>query len=813
LTAYEHTDDAGLLDEALQAAEEAVRALPEGRPGRPRALSQLGAVLLARNGLDLRGDDLDRAVELTRRAVETTPAGHYDLGHELTNLVDALLTRYDLTGAVDSLEEAIGASRAALTAMAPDDPWRPAVLQGLAHVLKAHDERTPGRDGLREAVSAAEEAAGRTPAGHPARPGRLVTLSEVLLAAYFGLGDDGCLNRSLDAAREAVAAAPPGHPARAARLTCLSLVLRCRHERFHDPAAIAEAVTAAREAADLTGPGAPDHAATHLQLGEALETFHPDMTAPGALAGTVAAFRTAAESTNAVPVLRIHAAAAGGRVAASWQDLASGLDLLGHAIALLGSVAPRDLSRPDQEHRLARFTGIASDAAACAIRLGDPQRAAALLEQGRGILLAQALDARTDVSDLARRHPRRAARLTALMRELSAGPSVPSGGRHASLVPALGIGRSAERRQAARLELDRLLDEIRQDPQDAGFLRPPEPAELRATARDGPVVLVNVSGFGSHALLVRPSGVDAVPLPALDAFGAEQRVRAFYDALETLRHRAPAGHRREAESAVKGVLGWLWETVAHPVLRALGLDRPPAPGTAPPRLWWSATGPLGMLPLHAATPPGPGRRPAVLDLVTSSYTPTARMLAHARRQAAATPDGRALAVCMPRTTGHRDLPGAVEELRLLSDVFKDALTELTDASASRAEVLSRLPGHAFAHFACHAVAEPAAPSTSRLLVHGHLDRPLTVADVIALDLTGADLAFVSACETARTGPTLVDESIHLGSAFQIAGFRQVVATLWPVSDRHAVRLARTVYRAVAHAGSTAVVPGALHEAV
>lgn len=157
-------------------------------------------------------------------------------------------------------------------------------------------------------------------------------------------------------------------------------------------------MTAAREAVDLTGPGAPDHAATHLQLGEALETFHPDMTAPGAPADTVAAFRTAAESTNAVPVLRIHAAAAGGRVAVSWQDLASGLDLL-------GSVAPRDLSRPDQEHRPARFTGTASDAAVCAIRPGDPQRTAALLEQGRGILLPQALDARTDVSDLARRHP------------------------------------------------------------------------------------------------------------------------------------------------------------------------------------------------------------------------------------------------------------------------------------------------------------------------------------------------------------------------------------------------------------------------
>ncbi|MFE2582733.1 CHAT domain-containing protein [Streptomyces sp. NPDC059378] len=810
---YEHTGGAPLLDEALRMSEEAVVTAPEGHPARPRFLSQLGIVLQVRNGLSRRRDELDRAVELTRRAVEATPPGHYDLGHHLADLVDVLLARYDLTGALDSLEEAAGAADAALSAMAADDPWRPTVLQKLALVRKFHHERTQSRTSLRKAVEAAEEAVSGTPGGHPARPGRLSTLAEVLLAAFFGLGEDDCLRQALTVAQEAVDTTPDGHPALAARLTRLSLVLRCRHERFHDPAALAQAVTAARRAVDLTGSGSPDHAAMHYQLGEALETLHTDMSAPGALAETVDAFRTAARSVNASPVLRVLAAAAGGRVAASWQDLEPALGLLADAITLLGSVAPPDLSRPDQEHRLTRFPGIASDAAACAVRLGDPERAAALLEQGRGILLAQSLDARTDISDLARRHPERAARLTALMTERSAEPSGLPTETRPSRVPALGTGRAAERRQAATLELDRLLDEIRRDPQDAGFLRPPEPAELRAAAQDGPVVLVNVSQYGSHALLVRPAAVEAVPLPGLDAFRSEQRVRAFYSALETVRSRAPAERRREAESAITEVLGWLWDTVAHPVLRALGLDRPPTPGTPPPRLWWSATGPLGMLPLHAATRPAPGPRLAVLDLVTSSYTPTLRALAHARRRAAGTASGPALAVCMARTPGHRDLPGSADELRLLGEVFKDALTALSGADARRTDILSELPGHAFAHFACHAVADPAAPSAGRLLVHDHRHRPLTVTDVIALDLPRAELAFLSACETARTGPALVDESIHLGSAFQIAGFRQVVATLWPVSDRRAVHLARTVYEAVARAGTTAVVPTALHETV
>ncbi|MFD7878858.1 CHAT domain-containing protein [Streptomyces sp. NPDC059766] len=200
-------------------------------------------------------------------------------------------------------------------------------------------------------------------------------------------------------------------------------------------------------------------------------------------------------------------------------------------------------------------------------------------------------------------------------------------------------------------------------------------------------------------------------------------------------------------------------------------------------------------------------------MVTSSYPPALRALTHPRRRAAGTASGPAPAVCMARTPGHRDLPGSTDELRLLGEVFEDAPTALSGADARRSDILSELPGHAFAQFARHAVADPAAPSAGRLLVHGHRHRPLTVTDVIALDLPRAEPAFRSACETARTGPALVDESIHLGPAFQIAGFRQVVAALRPVSDRRAVQLARPVYEAVARAGTTAVVPTALHETV
>lgn len=53
---------------------------------------------------------------------------------------------------------------------------------------------------------------------------------------------------------------------------------------------------------------------------------------------------------------------------------------------------------------------------------------------------------------------------------------------------------------------------------------------------------------------------------------------------------------------------------------------------------------------------------------------------------------------------------------------------------------------------------------------------------------------LSACETARGSERLADESIHITSAFQIAGYPHTIGTLWPVHDAVAGRVARSLYR-------------------
>ncbi len=142
--------------------------------------------------------------------------------------------------------------------------------------------------------------------------------------------------------------------------------------------------------------------------------------------------------------------------------------------------------------------------------------------------------------------------------------------------------------------------------------------------------------------------------------------------------------------------------------------------------------------------------------------------------------------------------------------FPGRVTLLVGESATRTAVLAAMRGHRRIHLACHAVADLDHPSQSALLLAGS---PLTAADLGNLRLADADSAFLSACETARTGPVLSDEAVHLASALLVAGYREVVATLWPVPDRPALRLSRAVYDDPASRTGAASTAAAVHRAV
>lgn len=67
----------------------------------------------------------------------------------------------------------------------------------------------------------------------------------------------------------------------------------------------------------------------------------------------------------------------------------------------------------------------------------------------------------------------------------------------------------------------------------------------------------------------------------------------------------------------------------------------------------------------------------------------------------------------------------------------------------------------------------------------------SVADMAEKALDNAELAYISACQAANSRNfKLLDESIHMAGAFQLAGFPTVVGTLWQIQDKHSAEIAR-----------------------
>ena len=499
------------------------------------------------------------------------------------------------------------------------------------------------------------------------------------------------------------------------------------------------------------------------------------------------------------------------------------------AVALLPQMAARHLTRADRERSIAKLTGVPASAASAALAAGQPNRAAELLEASRGILVAGTIDARSsDLGQLRETDAELAGRFEALLtriehldRRLAGTPGEPDAASRPRWTVTADV---VTERRRANDEFDALLTEIRADSRLTDFMRPPGADSLATQAVQGPIVYLTADDHRCDALILGGDSaqpVTHVPLATVSGQDAEQRIEQFLRA-SLLDPEADQAQLRSAEAEVLEVLGWLWDTIAEPVLAELGLTGPPAAGTPWPRIWWCPVGRLAVLPLHAAghherLADGDPRHRSVLDRVVSSYTTTVRALAYSRRQPARTYAGPPRTLVVAETGGSDGiarLPGANMEVSLLSARVPGVVGL---SHPGHDQVLKALPGHAIAHFACHGVADWADPGASKLILRDHQATPLTVREISALRLPDARLAYLSACETSITSAGLADETVHIASAFQLAGYQNVVGSLWPVHDLVAADVSQEFYRQLT--GDWASPPDtdrtaiALHEAV
>lgn len=112
--------------------------------------------------------------------------------------------------------------------------------------------------------------------------------------------------------------------------------------------------------------------------------------------------------------------------------------------------------------------------------------------------------------------------------------------------------------------------------------------------------------------------------------------------------------------------------------------------------------------------------------------------------------------------------------------------------ATVARVEEGMMKSACVHFACHGVQDIDNPTKSALLLAG--SSRLTLERVIQLSLPHAELAFLSACQTATGDKQLQEEAVHLAAGMLLAGYKGVIATMWSIMDKDAPQVAEDVYK-------------------
>jgi CHAT domain-containing protein len=149
---------------------------------------------------------------------------------------------------------------------------------------------------------------------------------------------------------------------------------------------------------------------------------------------------------------------------------------------------------------------------------------------------------------------------------------------------------------------------------------------------------------------------------------------------------------------------------------------------------------------------------------------------------------------MATTHGHPDLPFVEDEIGGLKNLFEPHLRAKVNTHPTRAKIQSNLSDFHIVHLSCHGISSAIDPSQSMLLLEDCETTPLTVADLLSMNIRQSQFAYLSACQTATGGDVkLLAESIHLSSAIQLGGFPSVVGTLWRVGDRYSAKVAQEVY--------------------
>jgi tetratricopeptide (TPR) repeat protein len=795
------------LEAAIQAVQQAIDSKPEDHPSRVMYLNNLVSKLGHRYERTGNMADLEAAIQAVQQTINSTPEDHPDWAGRLNSLGNNLNRRYRRTGDMADLEAAIRAAQQAVDSTPKNHPDRPGYLDSLGNNFEFRYQRTDDMADLEDAIRAAQQAVDSTPKNHPDRPGRLNNLGSKLGLRYQRIGSMADPEAAVQAVQQAVDSTPEDHPDRAMYLNNLGNELKSRYVRTGDIADLEAAIQAAQQAVDSTPEDHPGRAGYLNNLGIKLESRFERTCDMADLEKSSSSFSSAWKCNNSIPFRRIRAAARAVNVLGRLENLESAAQLAQDAINLLPTISNRSLQRSDQQYAVSHFSGLAASACSIFLRLNLPEQALEILEKGRTTILSQLIGDRIDILNLSEEYPNLAHRFESLLDEINA--------------PLLSQDdavrqQALQRRRDGVAAFDLCVQDIRNILGYERFLLGLTRAEMRVCASEGPIVVVNVTDLGSHAIIVSLSEIKSLELPKL----SPEEARSWVDRQWSTGRKALGSDNKD----FREYLAWLWEVCVREILRKCDL-RVQHSKRDLPRIWWIGTGLASSMPFHAAGDHSFRSDRNLFTRAISSYTPSIKALAYSRERLQKNDicGENMLLATMTTTPGLPTLPGVeVEKKAILERLPAYFKSEVHD-HPSALRIIQSLEHCSIAHFACHGFSDHTDPSKNGLVFQKKdglgrfVQDAMSVHDVSKLKLERARIAYLSACSTAENGAArLRDEVIHIVSGFQVAGFAHVVGCLWPSADAVCVEVAKGFYSELFKEGveiEDKDVAMALHEAI
>ncbi|RTE69411.1 hypothetical protein BHE90_016208 [Fusarium euwallaceae] len=801
------------LNSAINSLQDVVDTASQDSPVWLSALHRLGPLYSDRYHLSGDMADLRMALVVLQESVDVTRHGDDQRSGRLWHLGTAKKDSHAIFNKRADLDMAKTLFQEAIDIAAPNCSSRAIFLVDLAEVYRAKYHDIKSQYDLSKSLELYEESLGawaNDPRSHEYSTKLFRGRGLSNIEKYKVTRIQSYLDKSIQDIGQAVESLCAGTPGRLTQLATLAGIYITGYSTTQVMAYMDTATQLLKEAGDAATRLSPPNASDRIELFRTIGDLYRrkyDATnlmsdLESAMSFLGCAFILSPVDTDGDLMTLISIAQSFASALMLKEEWDTAFKVIHRVVPMIATTMPRFLDISETQALLSRHSCLASDGAALAMSAGrHPLDAIQLLEAGRGVSVLTWNELRYDTTFLRSLGKVTQDELLAIREELdstlveanrvvdgSLQLCVPSGEARQGQAAL----RKAARRLKAAQRMNRLiLDQHRFEFQMV-FSATIKGGSLDQASLWGHAVVVNVS-YRCDAFLIKGPLPKVLPLPKLSRAAIQDRIN-------------------QGNFTSPQVLEWLWDTIVSPVLDALGYTGPPCSGETWPRIWWIPIGPLSKFPLHAAGRHLEKAHKSAIDRVISSYSPSLRALGdnvnRAVRFASVRPQGlaqaQALMVAMEHTPDSTSLPFAGEEVKAVLEALKPLTVKLLQLDQrTKQMVQSLLRDSDIFHFAGHGYTDDTDPSQSHLRLQDWQEDPLTVADLIAMNLREQNpfLAYLGACGTGQIEEAKhLDESVHLISACQLAGFRHVVGTLCKVNDETCVDIARITYEVIRDRG-------------